>query len=491
MPAAGLTGPVMDSPRSIEQHGIDIIGPDERRGRPAHLFGMWLGTNLNIFYVVNGAVVISLGLSFAQALVAVVVGNLAFSAVGVTSQQGPKTGTSTFAVSRASFGPTGGKGLSLLNWVTCVGFEASGLALLVLATLALFDKAGAGTSVPLKVVIILLAATVQGVLPLWGHATIMATQRLFAWVFGVLFVVMAVLVVPKVHVGALAHGGGGWAAVTVAIALVASGGGLSWANTGSDYSRYLPRDSSGRAVFWYSSLGGFLPAVLLELLGAAISSVASSVSDPIAGIPAVLPGWVAVPYLLFAMLTLLAVNTMNLYSSGLTLQALGLRISRWQAVVLDSLICTVLCFFVVFSHSFNTYYSDFLGLLVLWLAPWFAIYAVDWTMRRGDYDALALLDDSPRGRYWRPGGVHLPGVIAQLVGMAAAAMWIASTAFTGPLSRLTGNSDLSVVAGLVGGGLTYWALARRRVAKETRGRPQEPLPMLGHTVPGVGPSGGR
>ena len=102
-------------PHLIETRGIDLIPAAERRGRPRNLLGMWLGTNLNVFYVVNGAVVVSLGLSFTQSLIAIVLGNLAFAAVGLASLQGPTTGTSTFTVSRAAFGPNGGRGLSLFN----------------------------------------------------------------------------------------------------------------------------------------------------------------------------------------------------------------------------------------------------------------------------------------------------------------------------------------------------------------------------------------
>jgi NCS1 family nucleobase:cation symporter-1 len=173
-----------------------------------------------------------------------------------------------------------------------------------------------------------------------------------------------------------------------------------------------------------------------------------------------------VPYLIFAVLTLLAVNTMNLYSSGLNLQVIGLRLERWQCVVLDRIICTVLCFLVIFNNSFNKYYSEFLGLLILWLAPWIAIYGVDGYLRRGVYDAPALLDESSRGRYWRNGGFHIPGVVAQLVGMVASALWIDSVAFSGPLSKAAGGSDFSVFTGLIAGGLVYWLLARRSLPRE-------------------------
>jgi NCS1 nucleoside transporter family len=454
------------APPHVEARGIDLIPDSERHGRPRDLFGMWLGGNLNVFYVVNGAVVISMGLSFAQSLIAIAVGNLAFLAVGFASLQGPRTGTSTFAVSRASYGPNGGRFLALFNWVTCVGFEASGLALIVLAALAVFSHAGMGASTALKIVLILVASAVQAVLPLLGHRAILLAQRRLAWLFSVLFIVMAILVGPKVHLGHLPHGSG-WAPVTWAIALVISGGGLSWANTASDYSRYLARSTSARQVFWCSSVGGFLPAVLLEVLGAAVASATASASDPIAGIPAVLPGLVSVPYLLFAIVTLLAVNTLDLYSSGLTLQAAGLRLARWQSVLVDTVICTALCFLVIFSGQFNKYYSDFLGLLIIWMAPWFAIYATDALLRRQRYDASGLLDSSRRGRYWRHGGFFLPGIAAQLLGMTASALWISSAAFAGPLSTAVGGSDFSVFTGLGVGGLVYWLLARRQVARET------------------------
>lgn len=468
---------------SIEQRGIDIVQGAERHGRPMDLFWMWFGTNLNIFYVVNGAVVISLGLSFAQSVLVIVLGNLAFFTVGLTSLQGPRTGTSTFAISRAPFGPRGGQGLSLFNWLTCVGFEASGLALIALAVLELFAKAGVGSSTGLKIGVILVAAVVQGLLPLYGHATIMVAQRFLGWIFAVLFIVMAVLIIPKVHLGTLARGGG-WGTIMVGIALVISAGGLSWANTGSDYSRYLPADSSPKQIFWWSSLGGFVPGLLLEVLGAAVASVVASASNPIAGLPTALPGWFVVPYLFFAVLTLLAVNTIDLYSSGLTLQALGLRIDRWKCVLLDSVICTAITFFVVFSSSFNHYYSDFLGLLIVWLAPWTGIYLVDWMLRRGRYDAAALVD-TRGGRYWRRGGVHLPGVVAQVIGMVASAMWINSSAFVGPLSSRADGSDFSVFMGVGFGALAYVVLAWRSVRREGRELADEPGVAL------AAPSGAR
>jgi purine-cytosine permease-like protein len=292
-------------------------------------------------------------------------------------------------------------------------------------------------------------------------------QRYFAYLLVPLFAIMAIVVAGRVHLGSLSHGSG-WAGFTVAIALLISAGGLSWANTGSDYSRYLPSTARPRNIFWSASIGGMLPAVLLEILGAGIASVVNTASDPISGLPHALPSWIVTPYLVVAIVTLFAVNTIDLYSSGLTLQAIGLKIKRWQCVLVDMVIATIVAAITIFNSNFNRLYSDFLSLLIVWLSPWLAIYLIDWWMRHGRYDAPALLQDRG-GRYWRSGGFHLPGVIAQIAGMTAACLWIDSPAFVGPLSSRTAGSDMSFFMGLIAGGLIYYLLARRSVQAETAG----------------------
>lgn len=191
-----------------------------------------------------------------------------------------------------------------------------------------------------------------------------------------------------------------------------------------------------------------------------------------------MPGWVAVPYLILAILTLLAVNTIDLYSSGLTLQAIGVPVRRPAAALIDLVICVAITFVAIFSASFNRLYLGFLSLLIVWLAPWFAIYIADWLLRRGRYDPASLVRENG-GRYWRRGGVHWPGVIAQAVGMVASLMWINSPAYTGPLSSRAGGSDLSVFTGMAAAGLAYWLLARRTVPAEEG----LPVPVPASLVP--------
>ena len=443
----------------VERRGIDLVPASERHGRPRDLFFMWLGTNTNVFYIINGAIVISLGLNFLQSVAVILIGNLAFFLVGLTSLQGPRTGTATFAINRAAFGPNGGRILAFFNWLTLVGFEGSGLALAVIALLTLFHSLGWSFTdgIWFKVVVILLVATLQAFVPILGHATIMVVQKYLAYVFVIFFALVAIFISSKAQL----TGGqaGTFSTITVGIALMVSAGGLSWANTGSDYSRYLPENASPRAIFWYASLGGFIPAVLLEVLGAAVAAQLPSASDPISGLPSALPAWFLVPYLLVLFFNLLAVNGIDLYSSGLTFQIMGIPVRRWQATLIDMVICMVLAAIAIFNSDFNTLYGQFLSLLIIFLAPWCGIYLTDAWMRRNTYNAAGLLA-SIGGPYWYQGGVNLAGIIAMVGGMIASALWLNSPLLQGPLSHLFNNSDMSVFTGFIVGGVLYWILAR-------------------------------
>jgi nucleobase:cation symporter-1, NCS1 family len=440
----------------MEQRGIELVPAAERYGRPRDLLFLWTGTTMGIFTLVYGTTVVAaFGLSFGQAVAAILVGNLlAFPLVGLTSLQGPATGTSTMAVSRAAYGPKGARLLSFFGWLNMVGFEAGGMVLITFAALALLGQAGVPTdSLGLKIGVILIAALIQLVLPLIGHSAVMRAQKYFTWVFVVLFGLMALLVGPKVN---LSGGeGANFATFTAAVALIMAAGGLSWGPLGGDYSRYLPADSSKKAVFGYAFLGGFVPYVLLMTLGAAVATVVTGADDPISGLPGALPSWFVVPYLLLAIVSLFAVNTTDLYSSGLNLQAAGIRVKRWVAVVGDLVLCVVITYVAVTSENFHTMLNTFLGLLILWLAPWAGVYVTDWLRRKGRYDAGALFDERA------PGQVRWSALIAQGVGMVAAALWINSTAFVGPLSAATGGSDFSIFAGFLVAGAVYAALDRR------------------------------
>lgn len=437
----------------IEQRGIDLIPADARHLRLRDLGFMWAAATFQVTYVVYGAFVIYIGLSFLQAVAVILAGSLTFLLVGAYSVQGPRAGTSTFVISRAAFGPNGGRGISAFNWITVVGYEIITASITVLAALALLKHWGVQGSTGLKVAVVVGVTVVQGTMPFLGHAAITKFLRVLLVPFAALFVILAVLVAGKIHLSSY-HVHGGWAQLSLGFALVAAVAGLGYANMGNDYSRYLPVDVSRARTVATVTLGSGVPACLLMVLGAATATAISSTSDPISGLPAALPAWFAVPYLIAIMAQLVASNSLNLYSSGLTLQAVGLRIKRYKAILLDSTICLGLTIGIILSSRFNAAVADFMLFTILWLTAWAGVFGADVYFRKGIYDGPGLLDPSG-GPYRGVGGFNLAGGIAVLAGMVASALWLSTTVYKGPLSSAFSGSDFSVFLGLIVSAVVY------------------------------------
>jgi purine-cytosine permease-like protein len=459
------------SATSIEVKGIQHITQGERWGRPSGLFWLWAGAVWNVEYVVYGTLlVVVFGLSFAQSVLVILLGNLFYLLTGFASLQGPLAGTTTFAISRAPFGPNGNRAPSVFNWATQVGFEIEGIALIVLAGVALAAKAGVSAGDGLKAVLLIGAVLIQACLPFIGHAAMLRVLRWLAFPFIALFVIMAIITANKVNLTAVPHGAG-WGAVMVGLALVISAGGLGWTENANDYSRYLPPDSNKRDIVLAVAFGAGIPSIFLEVLGAAVATaVAGSAAAfgiiSVNGLVGVFPGWFVVPYLIVAIVQLFAINSMDLYSSGVTLQSIGLRLKRYQCVLIDTVVAGALAAYAIFSTRFSQLLADFLLFIIVWVGPWCAIYLVDYLLRRGRYDHDALLNERG-GLYYRHGGIHWPAIIAQAVGMVAAALWLnAYSPYVSPLSSRVGGSDFSVFAGLILGGGTYYLLARKKVRAE-------------------------
>ena len=280
---------------------------------------------------------------------------------------------------------------------------------------------------------------------------------------------MAIITASKVNLHVTPHGAG-WGGLMVAVALVMSAGGLGWTENANDYSRYLPRNTSKGGIILAVALGGAIPSILLEVLGAAVATAVPVTSAytvaSVTGLVSVFPGWFVVPYLIIAIFQLFAINSVDLYSSGVTLQSLGIHLKRYHCVMIDTVVSGAFAAYVIFSQHFSQLLSDFLLFIIVWVAPWCAIYLVDYFLRRGRYDTEALQDEKD-GIYFRNGGWNWRALVALGVGMIAAALWLnAYSPYVSPLSSRLGGSDFSIFMGLIFGGVTYYLLARKSAPAE-------------------------
>jgi nucleobase:cation symporter-1, NCS1 family len=476
---AVIHDPEFKEPFHVEQHGIDFIPESERWAKPRDVAGMWAGASVQIEYFIYGAILMTFGLTFAQVVVIIVLGNLSYFLLGLCSLQGPNAGTTVFAINRAPFGPNGSRPISFFNWITQIGFEVEGLILIVGSGLVLMIKAGFLPGDPAKVILVIVAVLIQGILPFFGHAAIVKTLRWLVLPFVVLFAVLLGFSLAHANTH-LVKTSGDWQSFLEALAFTIALSGLGWTENGNDYTRYCPTNTSKKGIVGWVFLGTAVPEILIMTLGALVGTFVLKIGTGAGGLlpfahTSAIPPWFVVVFLLFAIVQIFGINSLDMYSSGVTLQAIGVPVRRYQAVLVDCAIALGVTMYAIFSASFTQYLSDFVDIVIIWIAPWSAIFLVDWILRRYQYVPSELQKTGRDSLYWRRGGIHWPAWVAQLIGMFAAISALSAT-FHLPtwLNLVTYHTrdafgfgaDFSIFFGMGVGGLVYLVLALRGVRKE-------------------------
>ncbi len=405
----------------VETNGINVIAEAERKGRPRDLFWPWTAASISVFGISYGAFALSYGISLGQALLASVVGIVGAGLLsGLVATAGKRGSAPTLVLSRAAFGVEGNRVPSAVSWLLTVGWETVLTSLAALATATVFRELGWGggdatLAVALAVVVVLIVA--GGVI---GFDLIMRVQT---WITGIgvaLTAVYLVLVLDEVDLGAVAAlPSGTTAGVVGAIVLVATATGLGWINAAADYSRYLPRSASTFGVGAWTTAGLSVANLVLIGLGLLLAGSdpelgAAIGADPIGALAGLLPTWFLVPFVVVAVLGLVGGALLDIYSSGLSLLALGLPVSRPVAAGIDGLLMVLGSVYVLFfGTDFFGQFQGFLITLGVPISAWAGIMLADLLLRRHDYDDAALGDR--RGRYgavrWPTLGVMVLGTV--------------------------------------------------------------------------------
>ncbi|MFJ3385501.1 MULTISPECIES: purine-cytosine permease family protein [unclassified Curtobacterium] len=411
---------------SIEQRGIEPVPTAERTGSSGALFWVWFAANISILGLPLGATLVAFQhLDIWQALVVAVVGAAgSFALVGVISIAGRRGGAPGLTLSRAVFGVRGNVGptfvslLSRLGWET-VNTTTAAFVLLSLFTIVGWTDGDAKHSPALTIVAILVFVIATVLISGLGHAFIVAVQKWATWVFGALNVFVAVFLVLRVdwHVVGSAPAGP-FAAMAIGIGTIAAGTGIGWATAGADIARYTKTSVRASKLVAASAAGAGIPLVLLVGLGALVSAgdpTLAEAGDPVAAIRDLLPGWMAVPYLIAAFGGLLLSNHLSVYSASLTTLTLGIKVPRVWAVTVDVVVTFLgAMYFMLVADGFYAPFITFISVLAVPITAWLGVFIAD-IVRRTWYDPVALLDLRAGGRYWYSGGIAWRAVIAWAV----------------------------------------------------------------------------
>jgi len=475
-------------PMQIEMNGINVISDFERKGHPRDLFWPWFAANVSVLGLSYGAFVLGFGISFWQAVVVSLVGIIvSFLLCGFIAVAGKRGSAPTMVLGRAAFGVNGNKLPSAISWLLTVGWETILVILATLATATVFERLGWGGGNVVKVIalIVVVALTIFG--GVMGFDLIMRMQSVITIVTAVLTVGFMILVADHIHWSVVSAVPSGDAqAVIGALVFMMTGFGLGWVNAAADYSRYLPRRSSGRGVIGWTTFGSSLAPIFLVIFGLLLAGSSKSLStaignDPIGALAVLLPTWYLVPFIIVAVLGLVGGSVLDIYSSGLSLLTLGVRVPRFVAALIDGTIMTLGAIYVVFiAKNFFGQFEGFLITLGVPIAAWCGIMLADILLRHRDYAERDLF--TPSGRYgdirWFPVGVI---VVSTFIGWGlvtnAFASWLTWQGYLlGPfgLGGKTGAwafANLGVLVALALGFVATLAFGRATV------RAQEAVPV--------------
>lgn len=408
----------------VEERGIEPVPEAEQTSNPSELFWIWFAGNISILGLPLGIWVVAGELNFWQALLAGVIGSVAsFAIVGVVSVAGQRGRAPSLTLSRATFGQVGNFGptivaiLSRWGWET-VNTVTAAFAVLSIATIVTGTEKTPENSPLLAIVsvalFIILTLLVSGL----GHRMLAIFQQVATYIFGALTLVVIVNIAMNTDWQVvLSAETGSWSTFLLGIGVVASGTGLAWANSGADIGRYQSPHVRATTMIASCAAGAGIPLVIMIGAGSLVGITHPNfdTDNPLASIPALLPPWMAIPFLIAAFAGLLLSNNISVYSSGLTLLTLGIKTRRIVAVAIElcmSFVGSLLFFFVL-----EDFYASFIGFIVLLAVPltaWLGVFLVD-MVKRSQYSEDDLMDVSAHSSYWYVAGCEFRAIAAWLI----------------------------------------------------------------------------
>lgn len=408
---------------NLEMNSINFIQESERGGKPSALFWPWCGANVSLLALSYGAFFLGFGISFRQVCIAAFLSVvLSFVLVGVSSLAGKRSNAPTMTLSRAAFGVRGNLVPGLLSYLIFVGWETVLVSLATLATETIFARLGHMDHNLARIIGFMIAVALTVLGGVLGFHVIMRLQK---WLtLATVAMTMGYIALTVSHVEwskVTAIHGGSLAALIGAIIFGITGVGLGWVNSAADYSRYLPRNSSGKAVVAWTVFGSSLVPVILIVYGSLLAGSSNDLNDkimadPVGALTTLLPTWYLIPFAIVAVLGLIGGAILDLYSSGLALVSIGLPVRRHVAASIDATIMLLGTIYIVWHASnFIGPFQGFLITLGVPIAVWSAIFVSDVMMRKRDYAEAELFDSKGRYGAWNFRSIGLT-VVGSIIG---------------------------------------------------------------------------
>ncbi|HEX4503273.1 MAG TPA: cytosine permease [Scandinavium sp.] len=447
-----------------ETRSIDYIPDNERHGHIFSQFTLWFGGNLQITAIVTGALAVVLGGDVVWSLIGLLVGQVLGAAVmSLHALQGPRLGLPQMIISRAQFGVFGAVIPLALVCVMYVGFSASGTVLAGQAMAKLLSVSNEAGMIIFSAIIIVIAVLGYKVIHKLGKVASIVGVLAFAWLFVSLLLATDFATIVQNNHFTLPN-------FLLAVSLSSSWQ-IAFCPYVSDYSRYLPRNVSGKKTFFAVFSGTVLGTQASMTLGVIAAAIAGNAfpGHEVSYIVGLGKSEVMAMVIYFAIcFGKITFTTLNAYGSFMSLTTIvsGFRqqvtLSQKTRVIFVVLMVAISCVIALLSEpAFLKHFTHFLLFLLAFFVPWSAISLSDYYLiSHQQVDIPALFD--PQGRYgfWNVFGigVYVIGVLIQLP-------FIENPLFHGSLTWIFAGNDVSWIIGWFGTALLYIGLHRldRRV----------------------------
>lgn len=439
----------------VEPKGIEPVRDTERHGRPFNIFTLWWGANVEFATLAVGALAIVFGLSFTQAIIAIVIANVAGAALlGLLSLFGVHLGVPQMIQSRKPFGFFGNFAPGILNFVAGCAWFAVNTVLGVYALQWL-------TGMPFAVALLLMAA-IQVIIAIYGYNMIHTVERWMSIILTAVFLIVTYYAISHANFAmafsAKTAGPAGAVGSFILMFSVVFSYLLGWMAFSSDYTRYLPSQTAHRKVWGNAFWSLLISCIWLEFLGLALATV-KPIFVPTDLVTGIVPHAVAVITMIAVMIGTVTANVLNIYSGALSALVVNVPIKRWQSALVVGIIGTVVGFIAGNASSFLSNFQNFLFLLGYWIAPWVAVVLVDYFFIQKRQYKTGIFYDARRGLR--------PGFWAWLLAIVISIPFMNQAIFAGPLAKaVPGLGDITYYVSFVLAGLFYLWWGRREEGAE-------------------------
>ncbi|HEX6548232.1 MAG TPA: cytosine permease [Candidatus Dormibacteraeota bacterium] len=446
---------------AIEPGGVEYIPLSERHGRPLDLFWTWMSPNLEFATVYVGVLGIAVfGGSFFSVALGIIVGTLVGSVThAVLSSMGPKLGVPQMVESRAGFGFAGNFLPAVLNFLTAnIGWFIVNSVSGAFALTALTNGA-----LPFVVTFTIIVIA-QVAVAFFGHNLVHVFER-YAFVPLVIIFGLATIFT-FTHFNAVGFNAkaplafGGDFGAFMLTAGTALGYAVGWNPYASDYTRYQPPTVNRTMVGFWAGFGVFLSCIVLELMGAALATVAGTKwgpnDIPTAQMVNAMPSAIYYATLVAIALGAVAANVLNIYSGSMSLLTTAIKIPSHIRRAVVAVVSGVLGLVIGIAFEANvgpgSKYEGFLLVITYWIGAWLGVVLTDYWMRRGQFGNEALFYDA--------GYSNWAGSVAMVIG-GAISIWLfaSQSVYVGYVAfHVPQIGDITFVVGFVLTAVIYYVL---------------------------------